>query len=214
MGFLRLFSVVIGLALIGAAIGLGLFWWSARPRTAQQEPIPVVIGKAAFAIPPAYVRAGALPRPGAQERVDLVLGFPDMAPASDLAGQHVFLALLREDGGIDPSARVNEIYGVFLEPDIWRNPGGLLLRRFTPDSPYADEELFLSPPDGRAFTARCRKPVPAAERARGADIGEMCVWRFRVGGADVQARFSPDLLPQWETLTEGVRAKVAAWRVE
>jgi hypothetical protein len=118
----------------------------------------------------------------------------------------VFIALLREDGAMDPSQRVTEIYGRFLEPDIWNNPGGLLLRRFTPESPYHDEELFISPPEGREFSARCRKPGASQL------IGEMCVWRYRDAGVDVQVRFAPDLLPQWEALMSGVRRQVAALR--
>lgn len=215
MAFLRIFLAVMALALLGAAIGFGLFWWTSRPAPGVRGPIAVTIGNAAFQISPGYVRAGALPRPGAQERVDLVLAFPGMTAAGTATGGlRVFLALLREDGVIDPSERVNELYGRFLEPDIWQNPGGLLMRRFMADSPYGDEELFLSPPDGRVFTARCRKSGPAQGQARGADIGETCLWRFRVEGADVQARFPPELLPQWEALASGLKRKVAEWRTD
>ncbi len=197
---------VAALALLGAAIGWGVFWWTSRPAT-PREPIAVSIGRASFHIPPALVRSGALPRPGAQERVDLAMRFPDMAPAAPTeTATTIFVALLREDGAVDPAQRVTEIYGRFLEPDIWGNPGGLLLRRFTADSPYHDEELFISPPEGREFSARCRKPSAVQM------IGEMCVWRYRDAGIDVQVRFAPELLPQWETLAAGVRAKVAEWR--
>jgi hypothetical protein len=210
MHFLRTFLIVLGLALFGAGLGFVLFWWTSQPAATAREPIPVTIGNASFALPPAYVRDGALPRPGAQERVDLVLRFPELTPIQrGETGPAVFVAILREDGVIDPSRRVLEIYGRFLEPDIWRNPGGLLLRRFTADSPYGDEELFISPPDGGAFSARCRKPQAPG---RGSDIGEACLWRFRAGGADVQVRFAPELLPQWEALSEGVRARIVEWR--
>jgi hypothetical protein len=215
VGFIRLLLTVIGLAVAGATVGLLLFWWTARPADVAREPIPVSIGNASFRIPRDYVRAGAMPRPGAQDRVDLVLAFPGMAPAGSLPpgpDGRIYLALLREDGVLDPAERVNEIYGRFFEPDIWQNPGGLLLRRFAADSPYGDEELFLSPPDGRIFAARCRKPPPRADGMRGAGIGDACLWRFRTNGADVQVRFSPDLLPQWEALAEGARAKAAEWR--
>jgi hypothetical protein len=212
MSFLRIFLAVMSLALTGAAIGFGLFWWTAKPSQAMREPIPVTVGSASFLIPPAYVRAGALPRPGTQERVDLALAFPGLEPAASTTTGAIYVALLREDGVIDPAERVNDIYGRFLEPDIWQNPGGLLLRRFSAESPYADEELFLSPPDGRAFTARCRKPQARDGATRGGDIGEACLWRFRIGGADAQVRFPPELLPQWEAMAEGVRAKIAEWR--
>jgi hypothetical protein len=212
MSFLRIFIAVLGLALLGAAAGIALFWWSSRPSPGVREPIPVMIGGAAFQIPPAFVRAGALPRPGTQDRVDLALAFPGLEPpVQGGPSTNVFLALLREDGVVDPSDRVDQIYGRFLEPDIWQNPGGLLLRRFSAESPYADEELFISPPDGRMFTARCRKPPPAGQ-PRAVDIGESCLWRFRINGADAQVRFPPELLPQWELLAEGLRARIAGWR--
>jgi hypothetical protein len=213
MPLLRLALAVIGLAFAGAGVGIAIFWWTARPAATAHEPIPVSIGKASFAIPPAFVRGGAFPRPGAQERVDLAMLMPDLGPAgSGAAGAAVYVALLREDGVIDPARRVDEIYGLFLEPDVWQNPGGLLLRRFTAESPYADEELFISPPDGRRFAARCRKPAPPNERGRPADIGETCLWRFRAERVDVQARFAPEILPQWEMLAEGLRARVTGWR--
>jgi hypothetical protein len=215
MSFLRLFLAVIGLAFAGAGVGVAIFWWTAQPVATTRDPIPISIGNADFAIPPAFARGGALPRPGAQERVDLALSMPDFSPAGlNNAGGTVFIALLRQDGVIDPAERVDSIYGLFLEPDVWRNPGGLLLRRFRPESPYADEELFISPPDGRLFAARCRKPALPSERGRAGDIGEACLWRFRADGVDVQVRFSPDALPVWESLADGVRARVKSWRTE
>jgi hypothetical protein len=107
---------------------------------------------------------------------------------------------------LDPSERPQELYGRFLEPDTWESPGGLLLRRFEAGSPYEDEELFIAPPDGRAFSARCRKPGKATEA-----IGDACLWRFRQSGADVQVRFTVDLLPQWETMATGVGKLLERW---
>jgi hypothetical protein len=212
MAFLRIFIAVLGLALAGAAVGMALFWWTSRPSDVQRDPIPVTFGGAAFLIPPAFVRAGALPRPGPQERVDLAMIADGLRPPQPGGpAPDFFVSIQRQDGVVDPSERVDQIYGRFLEPDIWQNPGGLLLRRFAQDSPYADEELFISPPDGRAFTARCRKPLPASQ-ARGGDIGEACLWRFRQGGADVQVRFGPGFLPQWEDLSGSLRAKLAGWQ--
>ncbi len=213
MGVLRLFLSIVGLALVGAGVGVGLFWWTTLPPAGPREPIRVTVGPAGFRIPPAYFRGGALPRPGSQERVDLALTFPALEPAGAVeANARIFLAILREDGVIDPAERVNDIYGRFLEPDIWQNPGGLLLRRFSPDSPYGDEELFISPPDGRAFAARCRRPPPRDRPEKLHDIGESCLWRFRIRGADAQLRFPPDVLPQWEALAEGVKARIVEWR--
>jgi hypothetical protein len=212
MAFLRIFIAVLGLALVGAVAGFALFWWSSRPISGPRDIIPVTVGGVALHIPPAYMRAGALPRPGSQQRVDLAMVAPELEPPRAGGPEpNLFVSILREDGVIDPALRVDQIYGRFLEPDIWQNPGGLLLRRFAPDSPYADEELFISPPDGTAFNARCRKPQTGSQSRTG-DIGEACLWRFRIAGADVQVRFRPDMLPQWQVLGEGLRAKIASWR--
>jgi hypothetical protein len=164
-----------------------------------------------------FFRGGAPPRTGTSERIDLLALFPEMSAAgippattTALTAQDprrlVFIAVLRGDGVLDPSERPQELYGRFLEPDTWQNPGGLLLRRFEAGSPYEDEELFIAPPDGRVFAARCRKPGKGTE-----NIGEACLWRFRQAGADVQVRFSVDLLPQWEPMATGVGRLLGAW---
>ncbi|MFM9974721.1 MAG: hypothetical protein ACKVON_09145, partial [Beijerinckiaceae bacterium] len=94
----------------------------------------------------------------------------------------------------------------FLDPFTFENPGGLLMKRFVADSPYADEDLFIAPPDGRVFAARCRKPGKGAN-----EDGEACIWRFRQSGADVQLRFSTALLPQWEDMALGIATLLKKW---
>ncbi|MGL5114028.1 MAG: hypothetical protein ACRC7C_01775 [Beijerinckiaceae bacterium] len=173
--------------------------------------VPISLDRLSLAIPAAYFRSGT-PGDAATDRVDLLASFPGLAPAGP-AGRRpeqeslVFIAISRGDGAPDPADRPQAIYGRFLEPDAWQNPGGLVMRRFITTSPYADEELFLAPPDGRQFSARCRKATDPAS-----SVDETCLWRFRLEGADIQARFSPALLPQWETLERGVRQLVESWR--
>jgi hypothetical protein len=212
---------VIALALVILAAVLGAVgawvWWLGPNRSAIDAISPISIGPLRLNVPGAYLRGGHLIRSGAVERVDVVARFPEMSaaglpPASttEIAQQNamtmVFIAVIRSDGGLDPADRPQEIYGRFLEPDTWQNPGGLVLRRFEPKSPYADEELFLAPPDGRAFSARCRRA-----EAQAAVVGETCLWRYRLNEQDVQVRFSPELLPQWEQMTEGVRRLIQGW---
>ncbi len=213
--------IIVGLAVAGVGMGLVVnALRSGAVAPGATEIVPVTINNLRLAIPQDYLRGGTLPRGGTSERIDLVTRFPSMmaagippATTTEMAAHDprtlVFVAVLRGDGVLDPSERPQELYGRFLEPDTWENPGGLLLRRFEAGSPYEDEELFIAPPDGRAFSARCRKPGKATEA-----IGEACLWRFRQAGADVQVRFSVDLLPQWEAMAMGVGRLLERWTAQ
>jgi hypothetical protein len=219
---------VIGTALLiviaGIGIGAGINRLLRPPPqmvegiTVVGPPAPVTIAQLKLNIPMAYFRGGQPPAMGMGERADLVIQYPTMAAAgmpakttASLASQNprdlIFIAILRGDGILDPADRPQDLYGRFLERDTWQNPGGLLLRRFAADSPYADEELFIAPPDGRVFSARCPKPLARTELSL-----EGCIWRFRQSGADIQVRFSADLLPQWETMAFGIARLLEAWK--
>ncbi len=215
---IRTILAIVSLALLGVVMGLAInAFRGGRTVAGTAEKVPVTINNLRLNVPMDFFRGGAPPRPGTSERIDLLTLFPDMRPAGVPPAtttaltaldprRLVFIAILRGDGVLDPSERPQELYGRFLEPDTWQNPGGLLLRRFEAGSPYEDEELFIAPPDGRVFAARCRKPGKGAE-----GIGEACLWRFRQAGADIQVRFSVDLLPQWEAMAMGVGRLVETW---
>jgi hypothetical protein len=209
---------IASLALLGVVMGLGInAFRGGQAMPGAVERMPVTINNLRLNVPRDFFRGGTPPRTGTSERIDLLALFPEMSsagvpPATTMAltaqdpRRLVFIAVLRGDGVLDPSERPQELYGRFLEPDTWQNPGGLLLRRFEAGSPYEDEELFIAPPDGRVFAARCRKPGKGTE-----SIGEACLWRFRQAGADVQIRFSVDLLPQWEPMAMGVGRLLETW---
>lgn len=203
-------AAAIALATAGVGGGIGADALMRRGSSAPTEAVPAAFGGLRLLVPQAYLRQRA--SSGAQ-RLDLVLRYPELTPAIPAAAQTgalIFVAVTASDGEIDPAERAQALYGRFLEADAWQNPGGLLLRRFQAGSPYEDEELYLSPPDGRAFSARCRKRPRAGER--GADmIADACLWRFRRDGADIQVRFAPELLPQWEALSAGVAGRIEAW---
>jgi hypothetical protein len=178
--------------------------------------IPVTIDELKINIPRPYFRGGAPSSQRTSERVDIVMLYPEMTASAvaptkleDVPNPKllVFMSIQRNDGIIDPSERVQDIYGRFLESATFESPGGLLMKRFNSDSPYGDEELFIAPPDGRVFAARCRKP----ETNSASGIGETCLWRFRQSGADIQIRFSPALLPQWETMAVGIAKRLKEW---
>jgi hypothetical protein len=106
-----------------------------------------------------------------------------------------------KDDGVDPADRPMQLYARFLEAETVAGPGGLVMRRFEQGSPYDLEQLYVAPPDGRDFFARCPKPASA-----GAALTELCFFVFRVDGLDVELRFAPALLDNWDALNEGARA--------
>ena len=166
------------------------------------------IGTARLLVPAEYLRAGATDGAAATD-TDLVAAWPGFGPPA--AGQPdgstplVFLRLTPAAGD-DPAERPMALYARFFADAHWSNPGGLLMRRFRPDSPYGGEELYYSPPDGEAFSARCPRQGSVA------DVGSAnCLWSFRQDGLDIQARFPASLLPRWTRLRDGVQDLLRGW---
>jgi hypothetical protein len=219
-----LLVITLILLALGSAIGLYSLLGSDRG-SGKLDIIPVTIEHLRLSIPRQFFRSGYSAPGSASERADLILLFPEMIAAGqppDKAADApdprllVFASIQRNDGVIDPAERVQDLYGRFLESTTFDNPGGLLMKRFIADSPYADEELFIAPPDGRIFSARCRKPEkPASAQAPKSEgtsqIGEACLWRFRQSGADIHIRFSPELLPHWEEMATGIGTRLKEW---
>jgi hypothetical protein len=212
----KILLTVITLTLLGIGAAFSLYSLiGPKEDNRKLDLIPVTIENLKLNIPRRYFRGGAPPAHGVSERIDLMMLYPDMevmaaisvrvedAPKTELL---VFMSIQRNDGVIDPSERVQDLYGRFLESATFDSPGGLLMKRFNADSPYGDEELFIAPPDGRVFAARCRKP-----EKKDASIGETCLWRFRQNGADIQIRFSPALLPHWEEMALALANRLKEW---
>jgi hypothetical protein len=209
--------IVITMTLLGIGAVIALYSLMGTSEDNRKlDLIPVTIEELKLNIPRGYFRGGPPPTENRSERIDLIMLYPDMeitaiaptkvedAPQPQLL---IFASIQRNDGVIDPSNRVQDIYGRFLESATFDSPGGLLMKRFNADSPYNDEELFIAPPDGRVFAARCRKPEKTDKA-----IGETCLWRFRQSGADIQIRFSPALLPRWEDMALGLAKRLKEWQ--
>lgn len=112
--------------------------------------------------------------------------------------------MIREqDGSLDPAERLPRLYARFLVAEAGSHPGGLIVRRFEAGSPYQHEELFLAPPEGRLFTARCLRPRQPHD-----GLPNTCIAQIRMAGLDVRLRFSPTQLENWETLMSGVRGLI------
>jgi hypothetical protein len=199
-------------ALILIAGGVFVFGGGA-PRSERDALEPFAIGSERFSLPSAYFRPRA--EDGA---VELAAFFPDFAPAGrfDDIDAHtdmderfqrlVFLELRPADKSIDPEERTARLYVRFLSQTSWSHPGGLLARQFEPGSPFEDDELYYSPPDGRDFAARCHRPDPDRKTPN------TCLAAFRSGAIDAELRFSAALLSEWRTLIGNARGLIETAR--
>lgn len=209
MRLLFLFALLV--VILGAAM-----YGASRPRgTPDRAMIEADIGDAHFSYRAAYARDLATAAGGLADRLAFAVKFPDFGPlgaatppggralTTERPGDAVFLTISQADEGVDPASRPALLYSRFLEGDASTGPGGLIARRFESGSPFELEQLYLAPPDGRAFFSRCPK-------ASGSDdaLLDQCLWVFRIKSLDVELRFAPTLLEHWEILAEKARAFV------
>jgi len=209
---MRLFLLALVLALLVAGANRLL------RKTDEAEPTIVAasLGGARFAYAPAFARDESTRYGGALERLSFLAVLPDFAPpqkpsadprrraSEELDPMRVFITLGPRDEALDPAERPSRLYARFLESEVWGGPGGLVMRRFEPGAPYELEQLYLAPPDGREFFARCPR------RDAGFLGSAPCLWALRWKNLDVEARFSASLLRDWEELARGVRAFLAS----
>jgi hypothetical protein len=205
----RLITFLAALSLIVIA---GVSGWTIRTllraESAATSPYVVArLGQTRLVYEAAYARSPAARQGGVIDALDLAARFPDFVGAgADFHSKPesiVFLDLEPATEGDAPEDRMARLYARFLESEPWSNPGGLVMRRFMPDSPYAGEELYFAPPEGRVFTARCTRPAQPPDAAL-----ESCLYDVRVGPIDAHVRFRPELIGDWEALSNGARALV------
>jgi len=179
---------------------------------AAVDQVEADIAQTHFSFPADYARDESTAVGGFTDRLAFVVVFPEFSPKanagkskelktfSDRAKNKVFITVSAKDESADPADRPMRLYARFLQGEAIAGPGGLVMRRFEQGSPYDLEQLYIAPPDGRDFFARC----PNAQSKEAAP-GESCLFIFRVDGLDVELRFAPALLEKWETLNEGAR---------
>lgn len=191
--------------IIATAVVAGAYVWLA-PNDAGSDVVTAEMAGAKFAYARAYSRDEATAAGGLADRLSFVASFPSFAPLSSRArsgsAPTVTLTITPKDDGLDPSERPAKLYSRFLTAEATPGPGGLVLRRFEQDSPYDFEQLYVAPPDGRAFFARCPKTQSGAPT-------DACLSVFRHGAFDVELRYVVDLLEHWDALYDGARATLA-----
>jgi hypothetical protein len=157
--------------------------------------------------------------PGREDGVvELAVFFPGFLPAAGTGDVHsgtdvedrfrrtLFIELRPADPQLDPAERTARLYLRFLSETAWSHPGGLIARAFEPGSPFAGDELFFAPPEGRQFAARCRRADASST------LPNTCIAAFRFDHVDAQVRFSASLLPDWEALMKGAQGLLQAAR--
>lgn len=207
------FLSALGLILLlAASIMSGGIWMTGRETAPEALRIVHLKGQA-LAVPTSWMRDGRIADGASLERLDLVIPFAeahseDDAQKQDLprpTGAILLMALTPADTAPDAAERPRLLYSRFLTGDVWTNPGGLVMRRFQDNSPYHGEDLYVAPPDGRSFAARCPRPdAPSASPA------VLCLWEFRQGGMDAAISFEPAHLTRWEEIRDAARATLAA----
>ena len=168
------------------------------------------LGAVRLTYPAAMARTGDGRKGGALDALDLVAALPDFRvspPQRPGLAQPalIFITLRAQEATPDPAGRPVQLYARFLSRESWSEAGGLTMRRFEPGSPYGREDLYIAPPEGRAFSARCTRPADPPD-----GLPETCLGDMRLKGLDVQFRFSPAQLPEWEAIKAGMEKLVDA----
>ncbi len=202
---LRKILILLGLAPLLLAPGFAL--WRLWPSPPPTETLTFVLAGRRLHFRANYVRIAESPDP---DRIDLVALAPDFTPGAadprglpaagetDAKGRNqIFLSIepAPKDDGRASTVSPAERYGPFLAAEAQVTQGGLLRRRFEDHSPFAGEDLYLSPPDGEEFSARCERPKIPSD-----GLPNTCTSEFRIEDLSIEARFDPVWLGDWRRL--------------
>lgn len=203
---MRKIVILLGLApLLLFALGFAL--WRLWPSPPPTETLTFVLAGRRLRFLANYVRIADPPEP---DRVELVALAPDFTPGAadprrlpavgetDATGRNqIFLSIEPAPKGDARASAASpaQRYGPFLAAEAQVTQGGLLRRRFEDNSPFASEDLYLSPPDGEEFSARCQRPKIPSD-----GLPSACTSEFRIEDLSIEARFDPVWLGDWRRL--------------
>ena len=215
----RRFPIILVLLM---TVGGGLLWagYIALTRYSGAPPssaVEVMLGQSHLRLDSAYLRHQEDRDGGRPNELAIAASFDSFRPAlaagplrpgMPLADPNVIVITLRPaDPALDPAERTAKLYARFLESETWSHPGGLIMRRFRQQSPYANEELYIAPPDGRRFAARCTRPMQSHD-----GLPDTCVAETRLENLDINIRFASNLLVDWDKLVLGAQGLVLSMR--
>lgn len=209
--------MIIFAVIAGGAMLAGILLFLLIPEDSPKRQVESYLGDTRLIIPAGYFRFEHARSGGRMPEIDLAADAHTFRPAKlerkfringpdPIAGQ-IFLTLRSPEGQLSPGERTTRLYARFLQSDSWSHPGGLIMRRFEDDSPYQNEDLYMAPPEGRLFAARCRRPRQPPD-----SLPNTCQAELRIDGIDVRLRFSPDLLADWDKILAGTRGLLQSFR--
>lgn len=176
----RMVGIVAGGILAACALGIAGMERLLRPAPAPVGSVMVEVAGQRIALPGTWIRGGPVAgRASGPVEIALPVAGVD-APVAVRLGP--------ADGSLPPADRPAVLYARFLAAEAAPLEGGLIRREFRAGTPYEGEVLFLAPPDGRAFAARC----PARP-----DAPEACLAELRFGSLEARMRLRPGDLPRW-----------------
>lgn len=147
---------------------------------------------------------------GSMERLDLYLLWPQMEGYStgnrrhfndaDNADKIVFVTIRPTSMPIDMSQRLQPVYQRLIEPTGIQLDNGLTRYRFSNDTRYVGELLYIGERPGQhPFVVRCLEETAFPKGSRS------CMRDVNLGDTlSVDYRFSANLLPQWEALDTAI----------
>ena len=203
-------------SVVSACLVLAAIVWMAQPEPPVTGKVEIYIGNIRLSVPSPYIRFEHARLGGRLPELDLIADAKTFRPiktgqalpaGTRPADQMVFFTVTSAAGSLSPVDRTTRLYSRFLEAGHWNHPGGLILRRFQSDSPYQNEDLYIAPPEGRRFAARCQRPRTPPD-----GLPETCLTDMRVNGIDIRLRFDAGLLPEWEKLYNGTRGLMQSFR--
>jgi hypothetical protein len=182
-----------------AAAALAGTLWVRRPVAPEPVLVPFRVGALTIRVPQAWL-GPSMPRTGGgtdslEIKVPLAALLDPAPTAGDPLGRETLhVTVLPVEAGLPPAERAGSLYARFVAATAVPVEGGLIRREFRPGTPFEGETLYVVPPDGRRFTARCAAPSePAA-----------CLSELRLGEIDLRVRFAPGLLAEWERMVQGL----------
>lgn len=192
--------ILAGVAALLCVLAAAAYWAHTlvAPREATEpDLVTVQIGDRHMTVQRAWLLGAAAQ--GDRKRISLRMPLSGLV-SHELVdpGASIALVFVTSDTSLPPSERVKQLYARFLSSEATPAVGGLIRRQFRPGTPYEGETLFLSPPEGRAFAARCQS----------GDFGSMeltCFAEIRHAGYDIQIQLARRDLAVWERIVSRVK---------
>ena len=212
------FVIVVILVAAAAVFVSYVLWptWPSRPTTLDAPAIPITVAGELFDVPPAAIREAVQRHPGQQERIDLAVEWPSLAPprASDKPAdktalnaenaaaaaaapenQRLFVSIAGLGSELPPLERLRTIYPRYAETRASAGPGGLAILPFRAGTPYDGQDLVYFGTDPEQFFALCTRA--------GRIVPGTCIHERILGNAEVTFRFPRDWFGDWRAIAAG-----------